>query len=124
MQVVLSQRMTMPFEASPLSLYRALRSLNFAVGIFLAGLAGVLVGAVNELRKANAAPLGGLRGLTFPDADIRFAGKHVRPGALAGIADKSVSLHVAYDGMRCHRHMHHARSALRANRIGSDYIGR
>jgi len=77
-----------------------------------------------NLRKANAAPLGGLRGLTFPDADIRFAGKHVRPGALAGIADKSVSLHVAYDGMRCHRHMHHARSALRANRIGSDYIGR
>ncbi len=28
MQVVLSQRMTMPFDASPLSLYRALRSLN------------------------------------------------------------------------------------------------
>ncbi len=28
MQVVLSQRMTMPFTASPLSLYRALRSLN------------------------------------------------------------------------------------------------
>ena len=28
MQVVLSQRMTMPFNASPLSLYRALRSLN------------------------------------------------------------------------------------------------
>jgi anthranilate synthase component 1 len=28
MQVVLSQRMTMPFHASPLSLYRALRSLN------------------------------------------------------------------------------------------------
>lgn len=28
MQVVLSQRMTMPFRASPLSLYRALRSLN------------------------------------------------------------------------------------------------
>jgi len=28
MQVVISQRMTMPFEASPLSLYRALRSLN------------------------------------------------------------------------------------------------
>jgi anthranilate synthase component 1 len=28
MQVVLSQRMTMPFAASPLSLYRALRSLN------------------------------------------------------------------------------------------------
>jgi anthranilate synthase component 1 len=28
MQVVLSQRMTMPFSASPLSLYRALRSLN------------------------------------------------------------------------------------------------
>jgi anthranilate synthase component 1 len=28
MQVVLSQRTTMPFEASPLSLYRALRSLN------------------------------------------------------------------------------------------------
>jgi anthranilate synthase component 1 len=28
MQVVLAQRMTMPFEASPLSLYRALRSLN------------------------------------------------------------------------------------------------
>ena len=28
MQVVISQRMTMPFDASPLSLYRALRSLN------------------------------------------------------------------------------------------------
>ena len=28
MQVVISQRMSMPFEASPLSLYRALRSLN------------------------------------------------------------------------------------------------
>jgi anthranilate synthase component 1 len=28
MQVVISQRMTMPFSASPLSLYRALRSLN------------------------------------------------------------------------------------------------
>ena len=28
MQVVISQRMAMPFSASPLSLYRALRSLN------------------------------------------------------------------------------------------------
>jgi hypothetical protein len=35
-----------------------------------------------------------------------------------------VPLHIANDGMRRHRHVHHTRSALRANRISSDYIGR
>jgi hypothetical protein len=76
--------------------------------------------------RLNAVPcrLGVLCGLTFPEIDVRFAGKHVRPGALAGIADERVPLHIANDGMRRHRHVHHTRSALRANRIGSDDIGR
>ena len=70
------------------------------------------------------ARLGVLSSLAFTEVDVRFSGKHVRPGALAGIANESVSLHVAYDGMRCHRHVHHTRPALRADRIGSDDIGR
>lgn len=75
------------------------------------------------------AQLGSLGDLITPDVDIRFAGKHIRPRALAGIADESVSLHVAHDGMRGHRNMHfrllflNACSALRTNRIGSDRIG-
>ena len=65
-----------------------------------------------------------LRSLAFPEVDVRFSGKHVRPGAFARIANESIPLHVAYDGMRRHRHVHHTRSALRADRIGRDDIGR
>ena len=36
MQVVLSQRLSMPFDAAPLSLYRALRSLNPSPYMFFA----------------------------------------------------------------------------------------
>jgi hypothetical protein len=74
------------------------------------------------MRPPCFAQLGSLGDLITPDVDIRFAGKHIRPRALAGIADESVSLHVAHDGMRGHRNMHHACSALRTNRIGSDRI--
>lgn len=66
--------------------------------------------------------LGRLCGLVSPSVDVGFSGKHVRPRTLAGVADESVPLHVAYDRMRGHRHMHHARSALRADRIGSHDI--
>ena len=68
--------------------------------------------------------LGVLCGLAFTEVDVRFSGKHVRPGAFAGIADESISLHVAYDRMRRHRNVHHTRPALRADSIGSDDIGR
>ena len=52
------------------------------------------------MRPPCFAQLGSLGDLITPDVDIRFAGKHIRPRALAGIADESVSLHVAHDGMR------------------------
>lgn len=50
MQVVLSQRMTMPFAATPLSLYRALRSLNPSPYMFYYDLADFhVVGASPEI---------------------------------------------------------------------------
>jgi len=66
--------------------------------------------------------LGVLGSLAFTEFDVGFARKHVRPGAFAGIANESIPLHVAYDRMRRHGHVHHARSALRADCIGSDDI--
>src|SRR5258708_16616919 len=50
MQVVLSQRMAMPFAASPLSLYRALRSLNPSPYMFYYDLGDLhVVGASPEI---------------------------------------------------------------------------
>jgi len=50
MQVVLSQRMAMPFDASPLSLYRALRSLNPSPYMFYYDLGDFhIVGASPEI---------------------------------------------------------------------------
>src|SRR5205814_911275 len=50
MQVVLSQRMSMPFAASPLSLYRALRSLNPSPYMFYYDLGDLfVVGASPEI---------------------------------------------------------------------------
>jgi anthranilate synthase component 1 len=50
MQVVLSQRMSAPFSASPLSLYRALRALNPSPYMFYFDLAGFhVVGASPEI---------------------------------------------------------------------------
>jgi len=50
MQVVLSQRMTRPFNASPLSLYRALRSLNPSPYMFYYDLGGFhVVGSSPEI---------------------------------------------------------------------------
>jgi anthranilate synthase component 1 len=50
MQVVLSQRMSMPFAASPLSLYRALRSLNPSPYMFYYNLGDLfVVGASPEI---------------------------------------------------------------------------
>jgi len=50
MQVVLSQRMSMPFEAAPLSLYRALRSLNPSPYMFYYDFGGFhVVGASPEI---------------------------------------------------------------------------
>jgi anthranilate synthase component I len=50
MQVVLSQRMAMPFAASPLSLYRALRSLNPSPYMFFYNLGDLfVVGASPEI---------------------------------------------------------------------------
>jgi len=50
MQVVLSQRMTRPFNASPLSLYRALRSLNPSPYLFYYDLGGFhVVGSSPEI---------------------------------------------------------------------------
>lgn len=68
------------------------------------------------------ARLGPLRGLGPPSIDVGFSWEHVCPRTLAGIADESVPLHVAYDRMWGYRHMDHARSTLRADRIGSDDI--
>jgi hypothetical protein len=68
--------------------------------------------------------LGVLCSLAFPEVDVGFSGEHVRPGAFARIANESIPLHVAYDRMWRHRHVHHTRSALRADRIGGDDIGR
>jgi anthranilate synthase component 1 len=68
MQVVLSQRMTMPFAASPLSLYRALRSLNPSPYMFYYDLGDFhVVGASPEIlvRKEGDAvtlrPIAGTR---------------------------------------------------------------
>ena len=50
MQVVISQRMSMPFDASPLSLYRALRSLNPSPYMFYSDFADFhVVGASPEI---------------------------------------------------------------------------
>src|SRR5690606_21477271 len=50
MQVVLSQRMRMPFAASPLALYRALRALNPSPYMFYLDLGGYqVVGASPEI---------------------------------------------------------------------------
>jgi anthranilate synthase, component I (EC 4.1.3.27) len=50
MQVVLSQRMTRPFDASPLALYRALRSLNPSPYMFYYDMGGFhVVGASPEI---------------------------------------------------------------------------
>jgi anthranilate synthase component I len=68
MQVVISQRMTMPFDASPLSLYRALRSLNPSPYMFYYDFGDFhVVGASPEIlvRKEGAAvtlrPIAGTR---------------------------------------------------------------
>ena len=81
MQVVLSQRMTMPFDASPLSLYRALRSLNPSPYMFYYDLGDLhIVGASPEIlvRKegdtVTLRPIAGTRPRgTTRDADEALA---------------------------------------------------
>ncbi|HBU29357.1 MAG TPA: anthranilate synthase component I [Thiobacillus sp.] len=81
MQVVLSQRMTRPFAASPLSLYRALRSLNPSPYMFFYDLGGFhIVGSSPEILvrlegdTVTLRPIAGTRprGLTRAD-DQRLA---------------------------------------------------
>ncbi|MGE5318537.1 MAG: anthranilate synthase component I [Hyphomicrobiaceae bacterium] len=81
MQVVLSQRMTRPFAASPLSLYRALRSLNPSPYMFFYDLGGFhVVGSSPEILVrlesdlVTLRPIAGTRprGLTRED-DQRLA---------------------------------------------------
>lgn len=81
MQVVLSQRMARPFTASPLSLYRALRSLNPSPYMFFYDLGGFhVVGSSPEILVrlegdlVTLRPIAGTRprGLTRED-DQRFA---------------------------------------------------
>ena len=68
MQVVLSQRMSQPFKASPLSLYRALRALNPSPYMFYFDLAGQhIVGASPEIlvrledEEVTVRPIAGTR---------------------------------------------------------------
>ncbi len=81
MQVVLSQRMARPFEASPLSLYRALRSLNPSPYMYFYDLGGFhIVGSSPEILvrlegdTVTLRPIAGTRprGLTRED-DQRLA---------------------------------------------------
>jgi anthranilate synthase component 1 len=81
MQVVLSQRMARPFSASPLSLYRALRSLNPSPYMFFYDLGGFhIVGSSPEILvrlegdSVTLRPIAGTRprGLTRED-DQRLA---------------------------------------------------
>lgn len=81
MQVVLAQRMQMPFQDSPLSLYRALRSLNPSPYMFFYHFGDFhLVGASPEILvhrahgKVTVRPLAGTRprGAT-PEADLALA---------------------------------------------------
>lgn len=81
MQVVLSQRMTRPFDASPLSLYRALRSLNPSPYMYFYDLGGFhIVGSSPEILvrlegdTVTLRPIAGTRprGLTRED-DQRLA---------------------------------------------------
>ena len=81
MQVVISQRMTRPFSASPLSLYRALRSLNPSPYMFFYDLGGFhVVGSSPEILVrlesdvVTLRPIAGTRprGLTRED-DQRLA---------------------------------------------------
>ena len=81
MQVVLSQRMTRPFAASPLSLYRALRSLNPSPYMFYYDMGGFhIVGSSPEILvrlegdTVTLRPIAGTRprGLTRED-DLRLA---------------------------------------------------
>ena len=81
MQVVLSQRLSMPFEAAPLSLYRALRSLNPSPYMFYYDFADFhVVGASPEIlvrkegRTVTLRPIAGTRprGATR-DADDAYA---------------------------------------------------
>jgi anthranilate synthase component 1 len=81
MQVVLSQRMTRPFAASPLSLYRALRSLNPSPYMFYYDMGGFhIVGSSPEILvrlegdSVTLRPIAGTRprGLTRED-DLRLA---------------------------------------------------
>ncbi len=81
MQVVLSQRMARPFEASPLSLYRALRSLNPSPYMFFYDFGGFhVVGSSPEILvrlegdTVTLRPIAGTRprGLTRED-DARLA---------------------------------------------------
>jgi anthranilate synthase component 1 len=83
MQVVISQRMARPFAASPLSLYRALRSLNPSPYMFFYDLGGFhVVGSSPEILvrlegdTVTLRPIAGTRprGLTRED-DQRLAGE-------------------------------------------------
>jgi len=71
MQVVLSQRMSQPFAASPLSLYRALRSLNPSPYMFYYDMGDFQV--VARHRKSCAA--GGGNRYRAPDRRTRPRGK-------------------------------------------------
>ena len=94
MQVVLSQRMTMPFDASPLSLYRALRSLNPSPYMFYYDFGDFhVVGASPEIlvRKEGTAvtlrPIAGTR----PRGATREADEALAHGARWPIRRRSPS---------------------------------
>ncbi|MEI2762315.1 MAG: chorismate-binding protein [Methanothrix soehngenii] len=75
MQVVLSQRMARPFAASPLSLYRALRSLNPSPYMFYYDFGDFhVVGASPEILVRKEGDTVTLR----PIAGTRPRGRHAR----------------------------------------------
>src|SRR5574340_261157 len=95
MQVVLSQRMTRPFAASPLSLYRALRSLNPSPYMFYYDFGGFhVVGSSPEI-------LVRLEGDTVPLRPI--AG--TRPRGLTREDDQRLAEELLADPKECAEHL-------------------
>ncbi|MFP5418801.1 MAG: anthranilate synthase component I [Gammaproteobacteria bacterium] len=95
MQVVISQRMARPFEASPLSLYRALRSLNPSPYMFFYDLGGFhVVGSSPEI----------LVRLEGDDVTLRpIAG--TRPRGLTRDDDQRLGEELLADPKECAEHL-------------------
>ena len=95
MQVVLSQRMSRPFTASPLSLYRALRSLNPSPYMFYYDLGGFhVVGSSPEI----------LVRLEGDDVTLRpIAG--TRPRGLTREDDERLAAELLADPKECAEHL-------------------